>query len=145
MAPGSYTELFFLDEATSFSAGHRPCGTCRKDAFSAFKMCWREAKGVEADAPVNLAEVDNILHNQRLGEARPGRLETLPEGTMVRIGPEDEAYLWWGNRLLKWDFGGYEHDPVIGSVTTVDVITPWCLVELLAVGYPVGVHASADS
>ena len=29
MAPGQYTELFFLDEATSFAAGHRPCKECR--------------------------------------------------------------------------------------------------------------------
>jgi hypothetical protein len=26
MKPGSYTELFFLDEATALAAGHRPCG-----------------------------------------------------------------------------------------------------------------------
>ena len=145
MAPGSYTELFFLDEATAFSAGHRPCGTCRKDALSTFKRCWREAKGLAADAPVNLKEVDNLLHNERLGDPRPASLDTLPGGTMVRIGLENGAYLWWGNRLLKWTFAGYEHDPVTVSVTTVDVITPWCLVELLAAGYPVGVHASADS
>ena len=25
MAPGNYTELFFLDEATALAAGHRPC------------------------------------------------------------------------------------------------------------------------
>ena len=25
MAPGRFTELFFLDEATAFAAGHRPC------------------------------------------------------------------------------------------------------------------------
>jgi hypothetical protein len=25
-SPGTYSELFFLDEATAFSAGHRPCG-----------------------------------------------------------------------------------------------------------------------
>ena len=30
MAPGKYTELFFLDEATALSAGHRPCNTCRR-------------------------------------------------------------------------------------------------------------------
>ena len=28
MSPGRYTELFFLDEATAFAAGHRPCGEC---------------------------------------------------------------------------------------------------------------------
>jgi hypothetical protein len=146
MAPGSYTELFFLDEATAFSAGHRPCGTCRKDALSAFRKCWREAKGLDSDAPVNLKDVDIILHNERLAESpRTARLETLPGGTMVRVGREHEAYLWWGNRLLKWNFAGYEHNPVIVPATTVDVITPWCLVELLAAGYPVGIHASADS
>ena len=26
MSPNRWTELFFLDEATAFAAGHRPCG-----------------------------------------------------------------------------------------------------------------------
>src|SRR5690349_17975636 len=30
MGPGHYTELFFLDEATAFAAGHRPCAECRR-------------------------------------------------------------------------------------------------------------------
>ena len=29
MQPRRYTELFFLDEATAFAAGHRPCAECR--------------------------------------------------------------------------------------------------------------------
>ncbi|HEV2353312.1 MAG TPA: hypothetical protein VGR89_03670 [Puia sp.] len=40
MAPDRYTELFFLDEATAFSAGHRPCAECRRSAFNRFKMAW---------------------------------------------------------------------------------------------------------
>ena len=28
MTPGRYTELFFLDEAVAFAAGHRPCAEC---------------------------------------------------------------------------------------------------------------------
>ena len=31
MATRSWTELFFLDEATAFAAGHRPCFFCRRD------------------------------------------------------------------------------------------------------------------
>src|SRR5215467_5512772 len=31
MPPGRWTALFFLDEATALSAGHRPCGYCRRD------------------------------------------------------------------------------------------------------------------
>jgi hypothetical protein len=34
MSERRYTELFFLDEATAFSAGHRPCAECRRDRFS---------------------------------------------------------------------------------------------------------------
>ena len=30
----TYTELFFLDEATAFAAGHRPCFECRREDFN---------------------------------------------------------------------------------------------------------------
>ncbi|MDO3639880.1 hypothetical protein Q2100_29330, partial [Mycolicibacterium sp. KC 300] len=36
MTPGSYTELFFLDEAVALAAGHRPCAECRRDRYRAF-------------------------------------------------------------------------------------------------------------
>ena len=42
MSPGKYTELFFLDEATAFAAGHRPCQECRRDASLEFKKRWVE-------------------------------------------------------------------------------------------------------
>src|SRR5258708_25245130 len=32
LSPWTWTELFFLDEATAFAAGHRPCGECRNAA-----------------------------------------------------------------------------------------------------------------
>src|SRR3546814_6214923 len=35
MAPGRYTELFFLDEATAIAAGHRPCYDCRRRDYEA--------------------------------------------------------------------------------------------------------------
>ena len=35
MQPGRYTELFFLDEATAYAAGHRPCAECRRAACRA--------------------------------------------------------------------------------------------------------------
>jgi hypothetical protein len=41
MAPGRYTELFFLDEATGFAAGHRPCGECRYEDYQRFGAIWR--------------------------------------------------------------------------------------------------------
>src|ERR1700739_789827 len=36
MTPNSYTELFFLDEATALAAGHRPCAECRHARFLDF-------------------------------------------------------------------------------------------------------------
>jgi hypothetical protein len=36
MAPGRYTGLFFLDEATALAAGHRPCAECRNPDYRSF-------------------------------------------------------------------------------------------------------------
>src|SRR4051812_28636843 len=41
MSPGRYTELFFLDEAVSLAAGHRPCAECRRERFNAFRDGWK--------------------------------------------------------------------------------------------------------
>ena len=40
MAPGRYTELFFLDEATALAAGHRPCFECRRTDAQHFAEAW---------------------------------------------------------------------------------------------------------
>ncbi len=40
MSPHRYTELFFLDEAVAFAAGHRPCAECRRGRFLAFQHAW---------------------------------------------------------------------------------------------------------
>ena len=52
LAPGRFTELFFLDEATAFAAGHRPCALCRRGDYDRFTAIWRELhpRQVGADA-----------------------------------------------------------------------------------------------
>ena len=35
-----WTELFFLDEATAFAAGHRPCAECRNQDYRRFRDLW---------------------------------------------------------------------------------------------------------
>ena len=37
MAPGRYTELFFLDDATAMAAGHRACAECRRADYD--RLC----------------------------------------------------------------------------------------------------------
>ena len=41
--PDRLTELYFLDEATAFAAGHRPCGECRYRDYQRFKAAWARA------------------------------------------------------------------------------------------------------
>ena len=42
LQPGRFTELFFLDEATAFAAGHRPCALCRREDYNVFVARWGE-------------------------------------------------------------------------------------------------------
>src|ERR671930_1139988 len=42
LQPGKFTELFFLDEATAFAAGHRPCALCRREDYDRFAEIWRD-------------------------------------------------------------------------------------------------------
>src|SRR5512132_2006606 len=43
MSPGSYTELFFLDEAVALAAGHRPCAECRHEDYVRFRAAGTRA------------------------------------------------------------------------------------------------------
>src|SRR5690349_1724645 len=60
MTPGKYSELFFLDEATAFAAGHRPCGECRREAYKRFKETWLSITGKDWD------NADAQLHTERV-------------------------------------------------------------------------------
>ena len=68
MAPGRYTELFFLDEATALAAGHRPCAECQRDRYLEFRRCWMAGRG-EAGRSVSVDELDAALHAERLDAA----------------------------------------------------------------------------
>ncbi|MEO1746545.1 MAG: hypothetical protein AAFR13_08450, partial [Pseudomonadota bacterium] len=40
-----WTNLFFLDEATALSAGHRPCFYCQRQRANAFRDAWVSVHG----------------------------------------------------------------------------------------------------
>lgn len=46
---GNYSELFFVDEATAFAAGHRPCAYCQRARHLEFEGAW-----VRANVPEGL-------------------------------------------------------------------------------------------
>jgi hypothetical protein len=102
MPPGRYTGLFFLDEATAFAAGHRPCAECRNADYRSF-LRLTGASGAD--------DLDRRLHEERLGADVAGRrlherrLEDLPDGAFVLV--EGAPYLVLGDALLRWSPGGY--------------------------------------
>jgi hypothetical protein len=137
MQPGRYTELFFLDEATAFAAGHRPCAECRRTRYREFTDWWRRVHNEpEADRPL-APTIDRLLHATRI--ARGGRKVTfeaavdgLPDGTIFAAG--DLAALIWRGRQLDWSFHGYSErtKQVRGNVM---VLTPRPIVDLFAQGF----------
>lgn len=141
MAPGRYTELFFLDEAVALAAGHRPCAECRRSAFTAFAEAWGRASGTGTPrAP----EMDAVLARSRV-DRKGGRitfaaqLENLPDGAFV-MGADGPALVHRG-RLLPYAPEGY-----LGAVTpttsTVTVLTPAPVIDVLRAYRPV-LHPSA--
>src|SRR5579883_2156672 len=93
MTRRSWTELFFLDEATAFAAGHRPCFFCRREDANRFRAAWEQGNGAtEVLAP----EMDAVLHRERLASGKrlrplPMKIGQLPDGAMVQEG--DESFL----------------------------------------------------
>ncbi|MBK8904119.1 MAG: hypothetical protein IPM53_23270 [Anaerolineaceae bacterium] len=153
MAPGSYTELFFLDEATALAAGHRPCFECRRAAAEAFRTAWLAGNAQFGFGDwVKVGEIDAVLHAERLTEAytikdRKKRtytavLQTLPNGTFILW--EERPYLVWQDALLPWTPAGYETPVSRLKKDQVVVLTPPSTVAALAHGYVPKLHKSAD-
>jgi hypothetical protein len=147
MTPGRYTELFFLDEAVAFSAGHRPCAECRRERFLAFRAAWSGA-GLSprgASAPPSADEMDEVLHPLRVGPDRGWQspLGSLPGGTFVQI--DNSACLVWDGALLLWTPEGYSRREESPPLATLSVLTPKPIVECFRNGYVPKIHASANT
>jgi hypothetical protein len=143
MSERRYTELFFLDEAVAFAAGHRPCAECRRERFNAFRNAWRRKSG--SDSVPMADEIDMELHTSRIGDrgtkvtyrAPP---DSLPDGCFVRL--EDNAYLMWADSLLLWTPEGYSRRETPPMDPIVEVLTPEPYVECFRQGYKPQIHWS---
>lgn len=145
MNPGSYTELFFLDEATAFAAGHRPCATCRRDRYVAFMSAW--GMGNCNGARVLATEVDKLMKRDRLPTARKNvaTLEGIPNGVMVKTA-DGTCHLVMNGCLLPWSFQGYGKPLAIDSFEgPFLLLTPQSTVNAIRSGYEVGLHASCQA
>lgn len=141
MGPDSYTELFFLDEATAFAAGHRPCYECRRQDAVTFAEVWGEVLGGGTRAKAG--EIDQVLHDERLTSdgvkvTFKAALGDLPTGVMVLY--RNDARLVFAGRLLRWAPAGYDDPIAPPPETIVDVLTPRSIVEVIRGGYDPDVH-----
>jgi hypothetical protein len=135
MAPGKFTELFFLDEATAFAAGHRPCALCRREDYDRFCALWRKLHRGERGADA----IDARLHRERLSKDtreqchHDAPLADLPDGAFVlRAGT---PMLVLGEELLRWTPAGYADRERRRAGESAVVITPPSLVEVLRAGW----------
>ena len=141
MGTRSWTELFFLDEATAFAAGHRPCFFCRRDDANRFRAAWEEGNGV---SKVRAGDIDAVLHRERLEgrskrlHALPMRLSRLPDGATVQAG--EESFLIAQARAFIWSPAGYWQAQ--GALKGAMLLTPPSTLRAFSAGYLPVLHRS---
>jgi hypothetical protein len=139
MSPNTWTELFFLDEATAFSAGHRPCFFCRNQEAKNFKGHWIKGNpGYGFTDNTSIQELDSILHKERIDKDKQKRtyqeeINLLPNGSFISI--QGQPYLVKDTHLHLWTPFGYERfidRPESGKAV---LITPPTIVNAFRAGY----------
>jgi hypothetical protein len=142
MGRRSWTELFFLDEATALAAGHRPCFYCRREDANRFRAAWEAGNGASG---LRAKEMDAVLHRERLDRRRkrlhplPMPLDKLPDGAMVQQG--DEGFLIVEGRALKWSPAGYSQTEA--TLADAMLLTPPSTLRAFVAGYRPVLHPSA--
>jgi len=135
MQPGRFTELFFLDEATAFAAGHRPCALCRRDDYVRFVEIWRAIHPDVASADA----IDALLHEERVDPTTRGRrlheapMDDLPDGAYVLH--EGAPCLVIDARLLRWTPSGYPDAVARPTHRQATLITPPSSIGVLRTGW----------
>jgi hypothetical protein len=139
MLPDRWTELFFLDEATAFSAGHRPCFQCRYHDHIRFKQFWLKGNpeyGFDAKTPVS--KIDDIIHAERISADKTkvtytAALNHLPDGTFILHN--NLPCLMAKGRFYRWSPAGYLKPVTLPQTGLVTVLTPKSFVEMYKAGY----------
>ncbi|WP_440641185.1 hypothetical protein ACSHT2_08575 [Bradyrhizobium sp. PUT101] len=142
MARRSWTELFFLDEATALAAGHRPCFFCRRDDAKRFRAAWEKGNRLH---DVRMHDIDEVLHRERLDHGRKRLhelvmpIEQLPDGAMVL--QSEASFLVTRGRVLRWSPAGYAGAQ--GRLDNAKLLTPPSTVRALSAGYQPRLHPTA--
>ena len=148
LQPGRYTELFFLDEATGFAAGHRPCGECRRADLRRFGAAWPHKAARDPFAMV--PEIDAVMRVERRDRADSRRRVTLDpkrppvDGLMFAMESEpNEAVLVAGGKLWLWSPSGYSGPLPWGRPRAAVMLTPPSSAKAIENGYKPQIDRSA--
>ena len=139
MAPRQYTELFFMDEATAFSAGHRPCFECRRKDFDRFKTLWIKANPEYGfDEKTYIRKIDEVLHRERIDHngskiTYTSILKDLPDGAFVVY--KDQPAVVAGSSIYPWTPSGYGKGIQLAKEERLTVLTPKSVVKVFRSGY----------
>jgi len=139
MTPNRYTELFFLDEATAFAAGHRPCCECRREDYNQFKSAWLAGNpGYNFNNKTSIQQIDAVIHAERIDKQKSkvsfeAYVEDLPPGTFISL--DNQPYLVWEKQLLLWSPFGYAKGIALPDKQKLTVLTPRSIVNTLKAGY----------
>lgn len=141
-APGSYTQLFFLDDATALAAGHRPCRTCQPKRFREFKETWLAGNAEYGfDIDTSIKEIDRVIHGERVDSERrkvvwQDKLGNLPEGVIVELpGKAGSYYLIRDGKMWRWSAEGYSSAIDADSKQQVTVLAPKSVVSAIRAGF----------
>jgi hypothetical protein len=131
MAPGRYTELFFLDDVTTLAAGHRPCAECRRADYARLLAVWSDVHPGQVGADA----IDEQLHRERVAPGARDRiwhdvvLDELPDGSFILL--DGAPWLVLGSEVLRWSPAGYVDRRPRPRRCPARLVTPPSLVELL--------------
>lgn len=147
---GTYSELFFLDEATAYAAGHRPCRVCQREKHHDFNTHWTAANRPDHVATTGqtrlpISQIDAVLHTERVTAQKTKRthvahLAGLPVGTLFTDG--GQALLVGPAGLWAWSFDGYRAAAPLPPETQVELLTPPSVVAAMRHGLRVDCHPS---
>lgn len=139
MAPNRWTQLFFMDEATALSAGHRPCAECRREAFNRFKTYWIKGNPEYGfNQKTKIGEIDAVLHRERIDDQNQKvtfqqKPEKLPDGVFVLYNSHPHLVL--NGKLYPWSAAGYLKSIDLPKNQLYEVLTPSSTVNMIAAGY----------
>lgn len=149
--PRRWTPLFFLDDSVSLAAGHRPCATCRGEAYASYRGAVTRA--FPTPIPWRAWQLNDRLNAERhrrgrgMDRARDRILWTapyaeLPDGTIV-VAADGSCQLLLEDRLLRFSFEGWQNASARPASGDAQVLTPPTSVAALVHGYQPVLHPSA--